>query len=134
MPSKRTCEFLHDMIVLLILILVFPKPTQAQSFNWSVADLVRQTVSNELVSVNDVGHHRYRLEESSSSGFETRDMIETRDWLVGRLILRNRQPLPSLQQKLEDERLLGLLKNPDRLEAFRNEQLSRKENAWDLVD
>ena len=69
MLVKRECKFLHDGIVLLILITVFPVTSRAELPKWSVATLVRQTVSNELVSVNEAAHHRYRVDESSSNGF-----------------------------------------------------------------
>jgi hypothetical protein len=133
MLPRHNFESLHDATVVLILIIIFPMPARTQIFEQSAADLVRQTVSNELVSVNEVGQRRYSLEEKSSKGFETREMIETRDWLVGRLILRNRQPLLPPQQKLEDERLRGLLKNPDSLEAFRNEQFSHKDTIRKII-
>jgi hypothetical protein len=127
MFTMLTFETLRGATVLMILIAIFPGPARTQTLTRSTVDLVCQTVSNELMSVNDVGAYRYRLEERSSRGVETRDTIETRDWLVGRLILKNRRPVPTAEQKLEDDQLRGLLKDPDRLEVFRNEQSGHKD-------
>jgi hypothetical protein len=131
MVSRTKCELRGDPKALILIVILFPMPARTQTLGLS-ANLVRQTVSNELVSVNETGH-RYRIEEKSSRGFETQDVIETRDWLVGRLILRNRHPLTRPQQKLEDERLLLLLKNPERSEVFRNEQVAHKETIRKMI-
>jgi len=49
-------------------------------------------------------------------------MVETRDWAVSRLILKNGQPLPPAQRQREEERLRSLLTNRARLLRLQTEK------------
>ena len=85
--------------------------------------LVRQTVSNELAAANAGGHYMYRFHKQTPEGSETRDIIETRKWLIGRLIRKNGQALAPAAQQDEDERLRGLLTHRTRLAKLQEDQL-----------
>jgi hypothetical protein len=126
---------IQDGATLLFVLLATTVPIHAEIrvVKSSADDLVRRTVSNELAAVNDGGHYRYRFQEETSKNSETRDMVETRDWLVGRLIFKNGKPLPAAEEEKETDRLRGLLKNPDRLEAFQREQFSRWETVRKMI-
>ncbi len=110
-----------------ILLIASRASAQTQSSPIPANELVRQTVAHELAAVNAGGHYRYRIDKQTPHGSVTRDMVETRKWLIGRLILKNGQPLPPAQRQTEDERLRDLLTNPEQLEEFQNQE--RKDEA-----
>jgi hypothetical protein len=104
-----------------ILLVAFRAAAQTQPPNVPATDLVCQTVTHELAAANASGHYRYRIDKQTPDGSETRDMVETRKWLIGRLVLKNGQPLAPAQRQGEDEHLRDLLTNPARLEKFQNQ-------------
>ena len=101
-----------------LLLVAFQPASQAQPPNVPAIELVRQTVAHELAAANASGHYRYRIDEQTPHGSETRDMVETRNWLIGRLVLKNGKPLAPAQRQEEDERLRDLLTDPEHLERF----------------
>ena len=86
------------------------------------AELVRQTVSNELAANDTADQYMCRAHEETPQGSETRVMVETRDWAISRLILKNNQPLSSRQKLREDESLHDLLTNRVRLVKLQTEK------------
>jgi hypothetical protein len=77
--------------------------------------LVERALSNELRTAQDPGHPmRYRLRQSSPRLTTTKDLIETKDGLVARLITVNDQPLSEAAEKTDQERLDALLREPGR--------------------
>ena len=101
-----------------LLLVVFPAAAQTQPPRVPATELVRQTVAHELAAANASGHYVYRIDKQTPHGSETRDMVETRKWLIGRLVLKNGQPLPPAQRQREDERLRDLLTNLACLKNF----------------
>jgi len=123
MPKRTTVSlvpFRSGAIVSLLLV-AFQAASQTQPPNVPSTELVRQTVARELAAANASGHYMYRIDKQTPHGSETRDMVETRKWLIGRLVLKNGQPLPPAQRQREDERLRDLLTNPAHLERFQIE-------------
>src|ERR1039457_288132 len=95
-----------------LLLVAFQAAAQIPPPNVPAIELVRQTVSNELVA-NDAGdQYMYRVDEETPQGSETHVMVETRDWAISRLILKNGQPLSPARRQREEERLRDLLGNP----------------------
>jgi hypothetical protein len=134
MALKRTWGIsLGSMILLGLLSPTLPISAQPRAGKPSADDLVRETVAHELAAVNDGGHYRYRFQEERAKGSQTSDIVETRDWLVGRVIFRDGKPLPAAEEEKETERLQGLLKNPERLEAFQKEQAAHKESIRKMI-
>lgn len=106
-------------------------PGLAQESRIPPAELVREVVAEELNEGNAPGHYMYLVHEVTPTGSTTKEMIETKNWLVGRLIRRNGRPLTPDQKRKEGERLRGLLTNPqalqkERLEQERGERLVRE--------
>lgn len=132
MKSARIVGIVSGVTILLLLSgAALAKSAQPQPV---VADeLARETAAHELAAVNSSGHYRYRFQEETGTGSETRDMVETRDWLLGRVLLKNGKPLPPAERREEDERLQGMLKNPDRLEAFRREESEHRELVRKMI-
>lgn len=77
--------------------------------NWVV-----ETVTKELeVLHNRDSHLRYRMRIVNAKGDQVRDIIESKDGSVARLILRDGKPLTEEQDKAERQRLNNMLKDPD---------------------
>jgi hypothetical protein len=90
--------------------------------------LVERALLNELRAAQDPGHPmHYHLRKSSPRLTTTKDLIETKDGLVARLVSINDQPLSETDEKKEEERLDGLLRDPGR-------QRHRKQSEDDDAD
>lgn len=82
----------------------------------SAGELVRLTVANEVAASNHPEmHHMFRSRKQNAKGSQTRIYVETNQALAGRLIAVNDQPLTAEQQKAENDRLAGLVNNPEQL-------------------
>jgi hypothetical protein len=86
-------------------------PAQAQA-------LVERALATESRNAQDVDHlnhpMRYRLRRSSPRLTSTKEIIETRDGYVARLLAINDRPLSPADEQTETARLDGLLSDPRR--------------------
>lgn len=79
------------------------------------ASIVRQALAVELRAAQDPAHPmRYRLFKSSPRVSSVKEICETRDGSVARLIEINGQPLSNLAEQKEQARLDALLSDPSR--------------------
>lgn len=77
------------------------------------ANLVRRALAAELASVVDSQHPvRYTLRKASPRLSTTKEIIETKDGAVARLIAINDKPLGAVDAQKEQARLDGLLNDP----------------------
>jgi hypothetical protein len=84
--------------------------------------MVRRALSIEMRTAQDANHPmRYRLRKSSPRMTSTKEIVETRDGDVARLVKLNDQPLSQAAEQQEEARLDGLLSDPSR-------QRHRKQN------
>jgi hypothetical protein len=74
---------------------------------WAVA-----ASENELTALHYRGSLRYRMHLVDDKGDQIRDVIESKDGSVARLILRNGKPLTEEQDKGERQRLNDMLESP----------------------
>jgi hypothetical protein len=88
-------------------------------------ELVRKAVANENSSANDNRHYMFRLTKRKPDHTETREMIETDQGTIGRLLLWNGKPLTPEQREKEDKRLQRLVSDPQQLAQ---KQKSQKED------
>jgi hypothetical protein len=116
MPAK-----LDNVRCLLALLLLLPPaaaaadpkapalaPRQAQV-------LVNRALAAELRTVQDANHPmRYRLRRSSPRLTSTKEIVETRDGFVARLVEINDRPLSPADEAKEQARLDALLSDPSR--------------------
>jgi hypothetical protein len=77
------------------------------------ADLVRKAVAIE--NTQDNTHYMYRLTKKRPERTETREMIETEQGVIGRLLMINGKPLSSADRDKEDKRLQRLVNDPQQL-------------------
>jgi hypothetical protein len=109
------------------LVLAFEVPAQSPAPNLSADELARKTAAHELDAASAPGYYQYCFEENTAHGSETREVVETRNWMIERLVLKNGRALTTAEQQREERRLRSLLTSPARLQAFQREQLSSKE-------
>jgi hypothetical protein len=96
---------------------------QTQELPASANDLVRKVVANELKPESGNVHYTYRLVRMREDGGSiTRQLIETKEGVFGRIIAINGKPLTPAQRDREDKRLQRLLSDPSALASKRKEQ------------
>jgi hypothetical protein len=105
-----------------LFLVAFQTAAQIQPSNVPAIELVRQTVVHEMAATDTGGQYMYRVHEETPQGSETRVMVETRDWAIDRLILKNGQPLPPAERQREEKRLRRLLTNPAGLLKLQTEK------------
>ncbi len=88
----------------------------------SANQLVRRVVANELKPDTE-GHYTFRTVRIRADGTaETRQVIETKDAVLARLLAINGKPLTPAQRDKEDKRLARLVNDPGALNSKRKEQ------------
>src|SRR5438477_9094473 len=95
-------------IAALVLSAAFASPAQRPpkpNLPANPAELVRQAVAHENQPESDKTHYMYRLTKRKPDRTETREMVETEQGVIGRLLLVNGQPLSSEDREKEDKRL-----------------------------
>jgi hypothetical protein len=106
---------LPDALLLLPLILAGaanPSPAQVSTPDVS---LVKRAVANELSGARDTQHPmRYQLRKSSPRLSTTKDILETKDGAVARLVAIDDRPLGPDDEQKEQARLSGLLTDPSK--------------------
>ena len=94
-------------------------PTEAQA-----EALVQRSLATESRAAQELGHAshpmRYRLRKTSPRLTTTKDIVETRDGDVARLLSINDQPLSAADEQKEEARLQALEANPS-LQAHRKQ-------------
>jgi hypothetical protein len=75
--------------------------------------VVAEAAANELVALHHKGSYlRYRMETVNERGDQVRDVIESKDGTVARLILKDGKPLSAEQDKAEQQRLNDMIASP----------------------
>ena len=105
------------------------QPPQTVSAN----ELVRRVVAHEVAAANAGGHYMYRLRTETPRGSQTKDIIETRKWLLGRLVLEDDKPLPPEQRRKDDQRLRRLLTDPAKLRQKEKEEHENEQSVREMV-
>src|SRR5580704_2348228 len=69
--------------------------------------------ANELVALHHKNSYlRYRMETTNEKGTQVRDVVESKDGTVARLILKDGKPLTEEQDKAERQRLNDMIASP----------------------
>jgi hypothetical protein len=112
-PKIRRAAVAWMAAVLLPGISVF---AAAQAPPGAVSDpvaLVRRASQNELHSTAPPSPVRYKLRKQDEKGVTTKEIVETKDGDVARLIAKNDKPLTPEEDKAELDRLNNLLAHPE---------------------
>jgi hypothetical protein len=112
--DRRTAFVLSAAAILLLATLTWaaqlpPRPDLPAN----PADLVRKAVAN--ANMQDNTHYMYRLTKYKPEHTETREMIETDQGVIGRLLMINGKPLSPADRDKEDKRLQRLVADPQQL-------------------
>lgn len=97
-------------------------------------DWARRAAENEVKIVRyNSPFLRYHIHQVDLKGDQTRDVLESEDGPVARLIARSGKPLTKAQDDAERSRLLGMLNAPEEFAKHIRSELSGKKTASDLL-
>ena len=96
-------------------------------------DLVRKAVANENAQDADNTHYMYRLTKKKPERTETREMIETDQGVIGRLLMINGKPLSPADREKEDKRLRRLITDPQQLAQKQKSQKDDDRRTHNMV-
>ncbi|HET9699194.1 MAG TPA: hypothetical protein VFP40_20140, partial [Terriglobales bacterium] len=119
---------------LLFCLLALPAFSQHQDWKANPRELVRKAVLNENQAEAVKEHFTYRDVKRTKNGtIETKQMVETPQVVLGRLVAINGKPLTEAERQKEDGRLNRLINNPDELAKKKKEQQDDDQRARRMV-
>lgn len=93
-----------------------------------------EAAANELVALHHIGSYlRYRMHVIDEKGDQMRDVIESKDGTVARLIMRNGRPLTDEEDQAERQRLADQLASPSAFAKHINKEESGRKMADDMI-
>jgi hypothetical protein len=122
-------------VALLLCLCALPGSAQQQDWKSNPRELVRKAAQNEvLAGSSSKEFFTYRDVKRTKKGtVETKQVIETPQLVLARLVAVNGQPLSDSEKKKEEERLNRLVNSPDELEKKKKEQRDDDERARRMV-
>jgi hypothetical protein len=100
----------------------------------SPIELVRAAVANEVAAANDNStKHMFRSRKQTPQGSQTRLYVETQSAMAGLTIAYNDQPLTPEQMQGEENRLVGLVGNPEQLRRKHSQEQETAERTLRIV-
>ena len=102
-------------------------PAQAQA-------LIVQALANELLAAQDTSHPmRFQLRKVSPRLTTTKEIFETRDGNVARLVAINDRPLTEVEQQNEEARLDALIGDPGKQRRRKQAENTDRERALKVL-
>jgi hypothetical protein len=111
-PSKWARRTHPAFTILIAFLWVGTLSAQGQAAGDPLA-LVRRASHNEAATHPDAGRVRYKLNKIDDKGNTTKELVETKDGEVARLIAIDNKPLNPQQNQKELDRLNNLLAHPE---------------------
>src|SRR4051794_30771377 len=109
-------------------------PVVAQPPMGSPREIVRRAIENESKEPANRQYFMFRDSKRTKKGdLETREMIDTPQLVLARLVAVNGQPLTGEQRTNEDARLNRLVNDPDELAKKRKEQQEDDQRVRKMV-
>jgi hypothetical protein len=102
----------HSSVAFTLAIILLGVPASPQSVpssRVSANDLARRVITNELKFQDDHTNWMYRLEKEQYGKKQVKEIIETREGSLSRLLSINDRPLTTKQQGEEDQRVRELM-------------------------
>jgi hypothetical protein len=97
-------------------------------------DLVRAAVENEVAAANDTSNkHMFRSRKQTPQGSQTRLYVETREAMAGMTIAYNDHPLTPEQVQGEQNRLAGLVRDPEQLKHKHSQEQETTDRTLRIV-
>jgi hypothetical protein len=111
--SALSRRLLYSAATVLVSIILLAPPTLSQSDSGSPGvsanDLARRVITNELKFQDDHTNWMYRLDKEQDGKKQTKEIIETKEGSLSRLLSINDRPLTTKQQLEEDQRVRVLM-------------------------
>jgi hypothetical protein len=103
-------------------------PSPSNPLALSPRSWVVEAAVNELTALHHPGSYlRYRMHVHDEKGNQVRDVIESKDGTVARLVMKDDRPLTEAEDKAERDRLHAMIASPsDYFKHVRNEESGRK--------
>jgi hypothetical protein len=106
-----------------------PSFASAPAKSWAI-----DAAAKEIEIINHSGSYiRYRQRAIDEKGDELRDVIESKDGAVARLIMRDNRPLTPEEDQAERDRLTSLLEHPSEYARHVKNENSSKKTAIDMI-
>jgi hypothetical protein len=97
-------------------------------------ELVRAAVANEVAAANDsADKHMFRSRKQSPQGSQTRLYVETREAMAGMTIAYDDHPLAPEQVQGEQNRLAGLVGDPEQLKHKHSQEQETADRTLRIV-
>jgi hypothetical protein len=118
----------------LFLLCALALSSAAQDWKANPQVLVRKAIENENKQESEKRYFMYRdVKQKKNASMETREMIQTPEAVLARLVAVDGKPLTDEQRQKEDGRLNRLINSPDELAKKKKEQKEDDERARQLV-
>jgi hypothetical protein len=112
----------------------FEVPAKSAQDSPSPVELVRAAVANEVgASKDDSIKHLFRARKQTPQGSQTRLYVETREAMGGMTVAYNDKPLTPEQMRNEEDRLAGLVSNPEQLRRKYSQEQETAERTLRIV-
>jgi len=109
-------RLLHSLATVITTIILLASTTLAQSppggLELSANELARRVIANELKFQDDHDHWMYRQEKEEPGKKQIKEIVETKDGDLSRLISINGHPLTAQEQEKENQRIQELVGSP----------------------
>lgn len=93
-----------------------------------------EVAANELLALHHTGSYlRYRMHVIDEKGNQLRDVIESKDGTVARLIMRDDRPLTDEEDQAERQRLADQLASPSAFAKHINKEESGRKMADEMI-
>jgi len=120
------------LLVAIVIGLTAVAPAQDQP-TITADELVKRAVETQLKDPGGNLHFRYRLHRQSTERDEMREVLETNDGTVARVIMSNGKPLSEEQEKAEEQRLNRYLTDPTAWQQRRKRQKDDEERSTRML-
>src|SRR5947209_17198243 len=128
-PLKLRARLLVSAGLLASGIAVSAAHAQSQA---SGQELVKEVVANELKAIKDDNSHwMYFSNETAADGHQSREVVETKDGVIYRVIAMDGRPLSAEERRQEDQRIQKLLSNSS---EQKKQQKARDDDAKKAKD
>jgi hypothetical protein len=129
-PYRMLC-----FISLVLPILIIPQATLAQAADTGIdpVAIVRRASQNELHSSNGNHPYRYKLHKIDDAKITTKEIIETKDGDVARLIAIDDKPLDTDARQAELDRLNNLAAHPELQEHRHKKEQEDSDRANKMI-
>lgn len=127
-------RLIHGPAIVIWAIVLLGPTTLAQSApgsqEVSANELARRVVTNELkFQDEDHDHWMYRQEKEESGKKQVKEIVETKDGDLCRLLSINGHPLTAKEQQKENQRIQELVSNPDEQGKLQRARITETERG-----